>query len=63
MQLKQELGVELMSKIDEIKDNEMLVLTIEYLESLIVPTKDLGFIFIAICNLKKAINEEGVCND
>lgn len=55
MRSKQELGVELMTKSDEI-----LLQTIEYLESLIVPSKDLGYIFIAISFLRKAMNEGGL---
>ena len=52
-----------MYKSAEIKETEMLALTIEFLESLIVPSKDLAFIFVAICYLKKAIDEEGRSND
>lgn len=45
-----------MNKSAESKDTEMLLQTIAYLESLIVPSKDLAFIYFAVCYLKKAIN-------
>ena len=48
-----------MCKSAEVKETEMLALTIEYLESLIVPSKDLAFIFFAICYLKKGIDKVG----
>jgi hypothetical protein len=63
MQLKQELGVELMVQKAKGKDTEMLLHTISYLESLIVPSKDLAFIYCAVCYLRKAIDEGGCTND
>lgn len=45
------------------KDTEMLLLTISYLESLIVPSRDLAFIYCAVCYLRKVIVEGGVADD
>ena len=52
-----------MTKTHKGKDTEMLLLTIAYLESLIVPSKDLGFIYYTACYLSKNINERGGTND
>ena len=45
-----------MSKTDKGKETEMLLQVIAYLESLIVPSKDLAFIYCAVCNLRKTID-------
>ncbi|PRR84544.1 hypothetical protein [Clostridium vincentii] len=52
-----------MTKTDKGKDTKMLLLTIAYLESLIVPSKDLGFIYYAVFYLRKTIEERGGIND
>lgn len=50
-----------MSKVSE-RDREIIIMTIEFLEHLIVPSKDLGFIIFAIKYLNIAL-EEGGSND
>lgn len=52
-----------MTKTAKGKDTEMLLQTISYLESLIVPSKDLAFICFAACYLRKAIDQGGVTDD
>ena len=52
-----------MIKTDKGKDTEMLALTIAYLETLTVPSKDLGFIYYAVCYLRETIEERGGIND
>ncbi|MBU3159878.1 hypothetical protein KPL37_08950 [Clostridium frigoris] len=52
-----------MTKAANAKDTEMLLQTIAYLESVIVPSRDLAFIYCAVCYLRKAIDEGGVADD
>ncbi|SHH58922.1 hypothetical protein [Clostridium grantii] len=46
-----------MLEASEVEDYEMIVKTIEYLENLIIPSKDLIFIFIAVRYLRQYIGE------
>lgn len=43
----------------EVTEVEMIIKTIEYLKSLVVPSKDLAFIYTAVCILSKTIGEGG----
>ncbi|MBU3100685.1 MULTISPECIES: hypothetical protein [Clostridium] len=52
-----------MTKTDKGKDKEMLLQAVAYLENLIVPSKELGFIYYAVCYLRKTIEERGGIND
>lgn len=52
-----------MTKAAKGKDTEMLLQTISYLDSLIVPSKDLAFIYCAVWYLRKLIDEGGVAGD
>lgn len=46
-----------------INDIRLIMDTAEYLENLVVPSKDLAYIYCAICILRKELEKEGVLND
>ena len=46
-----------------INDIRLIMDTAEYLENLVVPSKDLVYIYCAVCIIKKELEKEGVVND